>query len=620
MGTTRSTGGRRGGARRIAHMLAGACALAGLLVASSAHAGPREDLRAAYNKALGQYNNLELDPALAGLDEALAAGRANDENDPALAPLLVLRAGVIFSNTGDAAKTKEALAAAVAIDYNVQIPADLRSAQFQKLLDEARKAGGTPPGESVRHTPPAATCGGDIVFDFLVSNLVDGGQVAFYWRKLGSTAEPASLSMDTFGNLATVTLPASDHGDENIEYFVYVFDSANKPLGNKGDADGPLALQFSCEKPEEAPPPPVEPPKPKTTLPRFFINLGVGTGVGVASGTADLSYQQYSPRARDGGTQFQYGIREYACSIARWRYPQDKLAGDQGTFLADLQALQAMGATLPEGLSFVSSGYTVEQVAQNYDPSYCGQHHGIDTGFASAPFHIAPEFGYRVTDRLVVSVQTRIQVVTGSKVYRDNPKEDFVPSLANNVYDYSRTNPAGERIKPPLSFMAMVKARYFLGKQDGKFRPFVGGLIGGGTGARLRVNMGFANDRNGNSIPDDREFAYDLANEDVNFDPATNPCTPVWPYNNGCVPGPGNDPANPGDYDRLQAGFKATTADKSARIDTVRVGPIMLGAVGGFHLQIVKNFAIFGEVQVGGWFWKRSSLLLDFNLGPVITF
>ena len=43
----------------------------------------REDLKAAYNKALGQYNNLELDPALAGLDAALSGKEAND---PATAP------------------------------------------------------------------------------------------------------------------------------------------------------------------------------------------------------------------------------------------------------------------------------------------------------------------------------------------------------------------------------------------------------------------------------------------------------------------------------------------------------------------------------------------------------
>lgn len=617
MGRTRSTTARHhGGVRHWSFSAALIVALAGPLAASPAHAGPREQLRGAYDKALAQYNNLELDASMALLDEAIASGRAANPDDPALAPLLVLRAGVIFSNTGKADLTKEALAAAVKVDYNVQIPPDLRSPQLQALLDEARKAAGSPPSEAIRHETPAPVCGGEIVFEALASKLPDGGQAAFYWRRKGSTEEPVSLSMDTFGNLATAVLPASDHADASIEYFIYIFDGANNPLANKGDLESPITLEISCKVEEEAPPPP-PPEEPKPSLPRFFFNLGIGTGLGIASGTADLSYQQYSPRARDGSQQFVYGVREYACSVARWRYPQDELA-DAQTFFNDMTALQANPNTLPPGLSF--SAYSPEELAANYDQSFCSQHHGIATGFASAPLHIAPEFGFRATKALVISVQARLQVVTGSKVFRDDPKALLEPSFINNVYDVNRTSPAGVQVKPPFSFMVMVKAKYFLGKEGSKFRPFVGGLLGAGSGARLRVNMGFANDRNGNSIPDDREFAYDLLNEDAPFDGATNPCTPVWPYNNGCTPGPGDDPNNLGDLDRAQAGFKATSADTSARIDTVRVGPIMIGATGGFHYQLAKNFGLFGEVQVGGWFAKRSSLLLDFNVGPMITF
>ena len=42
--------------------------------------------------------------------------------------------------------------------------------------------------------------------------------------------------------------------------------------------------------------------------------------------------------------------------------------------------------------------------------------------------------------------------------------------------------------------------------------------------------MGFANDKNGNSVPDDQESAFDAD--------AANPCLPVWPYGGG---GCGND-------------------------------------------------------------------------------
>ncbi|MEZ4448879.1 MAG: hypothetical protein R3B09_05300 [Nannocystaceae bacterium] len=617
-----ATTGRRGPGRRVT--LALCAALAGVLsLASGAvHASPLDDLRTAYNKALGQYNNLELDQALAVLDEAIKAAPSSD--DPALAPLMILRAGVIFSNTGDAAQTKAALADAVKVDYNVQVPVELRSDQFQKLLDEARNDAGSAPSESIRHSAPTPTCGTDITFDFLVSNRQDDGQVVFYWRTEGES-DFQTINMDTFGNLATAVVAADAHGDKNIEYLVAVFDGNEKALASKGAQDAPLKLELDCKKEEVKPDVKPEEPKPAVGLPRFHINLGLGTGLGVARGVADLSYRQYSPAYRDGdtGAQFIYGMKEYACSIARWYYPQGSLPADQVTFQNDLINLQAMyGATLPPGTSFYGDN-SPQNIALNYNQDYCNEHHPVKSGMASAPFHIAPEFGFRVTDKLVVSVWTRLQVVTGSKVYRDDPKQSYPDSFSQTVYDVNKQNPDGVRIKPPFAWAVGAKVKYFLGKDDAKFRLFAGGFLGYGT-ARLRVNMGFANDRNGNSIPDDREAGYDLLNEDAPYDPTSNPCTPVWPYNNGCVQGPGNDPSNPGDYDRLQAGFKKMNADKSPRIDTVGIGRFIIGGSFGFHYQLVKNFALFGELQLGGWVGGKngatSSFLIDLNVGPVITF
>jgi hypothetical protein len=159
------------------------------------------------------------------------------------------------------------------------------------------------------------------------------------------------------------------------------------------------------------------------------------------------------------------------------------------------------------------------------------------------------------------------------------------------------------RVKPGFTGAGGIKVKYFLGKDDSKkFRVFVGGMIGGGF-ARLRVPMGFANDRNGNSVPDDQESASD-------FDTLGN-CQPVWPYSGGCT---GKEPG------AMLAGTVATSADKSQRVDTVRIGGAFIGATFGFNYQLVKNFALFAEAQVSVWFPKTSSFLIDLNLGPVITF
>ncbi len=543
----------------------------------------RDDLKAAYNKALGQYNNLELDPALAGLDAALSGKEATD---PATAPLRMLRAVIIFSNTGKADQTAAALQDAVKADYNVALPTELRTPDLQKLLDKARKDSGiAAPSEAFQHTPPdlAEACGKDIVFTALASQVPDGGQLAFYWRPKGQ-GEFKTATMDSFGNLASVTLTASDHGDKPVEYFFYIFDASNAEKGNKGDQENPLSLEIECkkevvEKPKEKPK-----PKPKSVMPRVFINIGLGTGLGLARGVADQSYKQYSP----ANTGFTYGPAEFACSIARWH------AGSGG--LPDPVEFQnALTGLDPSQFA----GYDAMTLSANYQQDKCGDHHPVKTGMASAPFHIAPEIGVRIGRALVISGFARLQVVTGSKVIRDDPGLDLATSYNQNVIS---ANPEGVRTKPGFTGAGGIKIKYFLGQDDQKFRLFVGGMVGGGF-ARLRVPMGFANDKNGNSVPDDQESAFDAD--------AVNPCLPVWPYGGG---GCGND------QQIIFAGQVAMNADKAQRVDTVRIGGGFIGGLFGFNYQIVKNFALFGEVGVSVWFPKTSSFLIDLTVGPAITF
>src|SRR5690606_24307934 len=92
--------------------------------------------------------------------------------------------------------------------------------------------------------------------------------------------------------------------------------------------------------------------------------------------------------------------------------------------------------------------------------------------------------------------------------------------------------PAGIKQKLAFKYQFAIgaKFKYFLGKDAWKVRPYVGAYIGGGH-TRLRVNMGFANDRNGNSVPDNLEIGSDT---DLAGD-----CFPVWPYNGAC----GDDPS-----------------------------------------------------------------------------
>lgn len=557
-----------------------------LLSPGTAFADERDDLKAAYNKAIGQYNNLELDPALAVLNEALQ-GKAED--DPATAPLRMLRAVIIFSNTGNKKQTEAAFVEAVKADYNVALPPDLRSPDLQKLLDKARaSSGATAPSESLRHSSPSVgSCGQDLKFEAITGGVPDGGQAVLYWRPKGETGEFKSVTMDLFGSIATAQVLATDHGDKPVEYFLYVFDGANKPLGNKGDQENPLTAEVTCVKEAPKEPEPEKPPPPKHTLPKVFINLGVGTGVGVARGVADQSFSQYTP---EGG--FNYGLKEFACAMARWSSGTSDLPANSNDYL------NKMGGTV---MSY-GAPYDINTLAMAYNADECAEHHGIATGMASAPFHITPEIGGRIAKNLVLSGFARLQVVTGSKVFRDDPKAALSESYMKDV---SSLDPQGVRTKPGFTVAGGLKIKYFLGNDEKKFRLFVGGFLGGGF-SRLRVPMGFANDRNGNSVPDDKEVAFENAGQ----------CVAVWPYNYDC--------ANPNSAQSQAAVQQAlavrTNADGSERIDTVRVGGGFVGALFGFHYQVVKNFALFGELNVGVWFPRTTSLMIDLNIGPAITF
>lgn len=608
------------GQRRLAR--AGALVL-GLCVgvlasAGVAHAGPRDDMKSAYQLAQTQFNDLELDAAQATLEAAVARAQgAGMAADPAIAPLLVLRGGIIYSNTGDRSRTVAAFQEAVRADHNVALPIELRSAELQALLDEARAgvpASGTGP---IAHTPPQVGPGQDIPLEALSSvPIAEGVTVVLYWRKKGSKDEFAALYLDTFGNLGTVTVPAAQHGDASIEYFFYVYNGNQQSLANLGDKDKPLTLELvegatggivdGGDGGEGGGDGGKAKAKPGTTQwPRVYINIGVGTGFGIARGAAELTYQQFTP----GTFGTPYGAAEQACAIERWYSGILPVAENPAEFAGHVASINP--AVLP--------GTGADALIAAYNGDQCGQRHPVTTGFASAPFHLAPEVSVRVLDRdvgerrslaLLVGVFGRLQVVTGSKVFTENPTVAPDASFTNEVLS---PNPPGFQRKPPFTWAMGVKVKALITRRGGKFQGMVGAFGGYGT-TRLRVNMGFSNDRNGNSVPDRAETALS-GPADANNQVPVDQCTPVWPYNNGCM-------ANEsGQFDQAVAGSVQSNAPSNEmRIDTVKIGPGFAGVLFGFNYQLHKNFALYGEVDVGGWFPSTGSLLIDLSAGPAITF
>jgi len=577
----------RARARRVVTALS----MLSLLVPALAHAGPRDDMKAAYQKALNDANNLEYDSALGTLNGAIAAAESSgNQGDPVLASLYLARAALIFSSEGHGAKDRilSDLQRAVTLNYYVVVPLELASDDLTKYLQQARQQTGLSAPQAITLRDPVESCGQPLHIEVLLS-VPDGGTAALYWRKVGDPGDFVGAEMPAFSNVAEIDIPAAEHGDSNIEYFIYAFDASSNPVANLGLQEQPLTLEQSCEAEVEDPggtdePTPEEPVKPPSALPRVWINLGLGTGFGIARVEAENTYRQFFPRGAQA-----YGPAEAGCAIARW------VAGD-----GDVTDLSA--AELGTAFNMYGAPGTQAEMMQLYNQEACAERHPVSTGLAPAPFHIAPEISFRIGKRISLGLFSRLQVVTGAKMFRDDPNKDLATSFEQDIRSI---DPQGVQQKTKFSWALGLKFKYFLGKEERKLRPFVGAYAGYGH-TRLRVDMGFANDRNGNSVPDNLEIGSDV-------DLTGAGCYPVWPYRNAC-----SDGLTEGD--NLLASTVAQNADSANRVDVVRIGPVFFGALVGFNYQIVKNFALFGELQIGGWLPNHSSMLIDLTVGPAITF
>jgi hypothetical protein len=580
-----------------------AVALAWALSSGEAQAAaPRDDIFAAYMDATQQLHALDLEASLQTLDRAIEAARdAGVDADPSLAALHAMRAGLLLAlQRGDQAVYVACLQG-VRLDPLVEAPIELRSVELRATCERARSEAPRPSGGIV-HTPPDALADREIEFTIVAGVVVpDDGQLVLYWRRAGSKAPYIALEMTRIGNFGRAVVGPEEHSGEDVEYFLYAFDGSAQPLASAGDREQPLVLRMMESVPDVRP---ASAPASETTqgprtaagLPRLILTLGIGTGLGVARGHAEQTYRQFV----DVGTLGAYSRREQACAIARWHAGRSDLPSTSAQFGGVLGQVQE---SVPQALPM---GVEVQQLAGAYDPVTCRQRHPVTVGLASAPLHLEPKVLARVYRGLYVGAFARLQVVTGSRVVTDDPSLDPATSFTRDV---TSTRPAGARRRHPFTWAVGVELAYMLGAEQRRLHPFVG-LFAGYGWARLRVPLGFANDRNGNSVPDDRERAA-VGPLDANdlIDPDT--CTAVWPWVAGCT-----------DPDATESARAVTSARPRGdqRVDTVVLGPGFGGVLAGIHYRVTKHFALRAEAKLGAWFPHTASVLADVTLGPALTF
>ncbi|MGB1701009.1 MAG: hypothetical protein ACPHRO_13715, partial [Nannocystaceae bacterium] len=370
---------------------------------------------------------LEIEAALETVSTAIAeAESAGSGEDPVLASLFLLRAGLRYSLEGAEGRSAvlEDLTRAVTLNYYVVVPLEFRSEELSAFLTEARRMSGRKAPSRIEHKLPEVACEQDIQFEALLG-VPDGGTAVLYWKR--ATAETfQEVEMEVFSNVAETTISAPEHGDYDVEYAIYSFDANGQAAYNKGTADQPIVLRLGCKEEE----PPVEsgaaidsaadsePPAVLKPLPRVWINLGFGTGFGLAKGRAEKTYYQYFPNSPGS----QYNAESYACALARWSAQDGPLPDPIEFYGAD--------AANPAATSLVGRyGPTVAaqqaQVAAAYDPKACDTRHPVTEGLAGSLFHIQPEVQVKVMKNLTVSLYTRLQVASGSRVIREDPTLDL---------------------------------------------------------------------------------------------------------------------------------------------------------------------------------------------------
>jgi len=555
--------------------------------------------RAAYQEARDHVDALDLEAAIAKLDavlaDAMTQGRAQD---PALAPLLALQAAIMVALGVDEAESLAVLRRAVVLDYAVSAPIELRSAEFEALLAKARE-GLPPPSPVLRVEPGPRVVGSDLGFDVEVPYPVSPeARLVVYWRRAAPSAGAYEAEpLERFGSAAWGHLSAAQHGDLSLEYFVVVFDDEQRELARSGSADAPHRLAGSIPTPAPSAQPSA--PKPTAALPRVLLPVGIGFGFGLARGTAERSYAAMNPGASG------YGIAEQACAMERWAAADRPLARDQAQFGERWAEIAASDpSVLPAPLATLTTAY---------DPNACAARESVSNRVALAPLQITPEIGVRVAPTVVVSVFARLQVVTADEVLSSSDPQGRWSEAFAEVRAPQPSGTAQGLQEPPFTYAVGAKVRAFVGDPSRRVRWFVGGFAGYGF-ARYRVPLPLSQDRNGNSVADASETGIS-GPRDAQGEVIPETCVAVWPYNGACAPGPG------GEADRgLASGVRANTSASERRVDTVKIGPGFAGALFGLYFPWVKHFGLFAEIDVGVWFPDSTSLLVDLNVGPVLSF
>lgn len=572
-------------------------------VAQSASSS-RDEVELAYNRALNLImQDNDLAGAISEVDGAIESfDRDPGEPEPTVAALYLLRAVLLYSERGEDAKDSigTALDRAVQLNMFADFPEPMRSERMTALLQEARDRAGGSPVRSMLHRTPATTCSEAVDFKVLAP-IPEGGNLWLYWRKSGDSSYNDVL-MESFFSSAEYRLSAEEHQNQDIEYYLVIASGDGDVVASQGAERSPLRLSLNCEvmgggasvsdpgnQGERGAPMRGARKSPKNRKWRISPGVLVGLGAGWAHGVADRLYTRYFINPEN--PEQRYNMTSAACALVRrvamrnnqtlgWPLTDDPKQLDE--MFTQLVKDKALRRTL----------------RQQYQQDVCSRRNPVKAGVAGSLLHIAPELGFDINERWGIVVFSRLQVVTGSKLW--------MPDDDPNSWDFVTPPKNGTKAVPtPLPWAVGLRGEYRVKLPKTPRLRLAVGLVGGYGRVALRVPMPFNNDGNGNSVTDDTEKGCAAGN------------VPVFPYLSGCKEGSSH--AKLAEKVGLLA-REQSEQQNTREVDTVSIGNIFAGATLRVEYLVMPWLGLGADLQLSAWFSQRTSVLGDFNLGPRFHF
>ena len=230
-----------------------------LVFASSAWAGPKEDVERKRKEAMENYDLMDYAAAKKTLEGAIAAAKkAKLDKDPVTARLY-LSLGIAAFADGDADGAKAAFSAAVAIDAKIQIDPAYKSPELNKLLDSV-KAGSSGGGaaepvasdectgvKGMQHTIiDTAPAGRAQPIEVLVGSDVTSSKIGVFYRVEGTT-EFVEAKLSKQGECKyTGEIPGSAMKGGLIHYYVAALNENGKAVASRGSSGSPNIIELTA--------------------------------------------------------------------------------------------------------------------------------------------------------------------------------------------------------------------------------------------------------------------------------------------------------------------------------------------------------------------------------------